>query len=356
MVEILTNQEKAVNKLRSLYLSYGYLSYKMSKFEEYDLYATNKDFLVSDRVITFTDTDGKLLALKPDVTLSILKNAVEGEKQKVYYNENVYRVSGNTSDFKEIMQSGIECIGEVDLYDKYEVIMLAVKSLNLIGGDYLLNLSHLGILTEILSGCDEKFKSHIIKHLSQKNAQGVKNACQIYGREDLAEVLGEISTLYGTIESVTKKLKSLGISGKAIDELNSLNELLCQTEFYDKIRVDLSLTGDMRYYNGLVLKGYISGVSGGILSGGEYGLLAKKMGKNCSAIGFAVYIDLLENYNFQASASDVDILIIYDEKTDIKRLINAINDITNSGKSVRAQKSVGKIRSKEILDLSGGAK
>ncbi len=356
MIEILTNQEKAVNKLRSLYLSYGYLSYKMSKFEEYDLYATNKDFLVSDRVITFTDTDGKLLALKPDVTLSILKNAVEGEKQKVYYNENVYRVSGNTSDFKEIMQSGIECIGEVDLYDKYEVIMLAVKSLNLIGGDYLLNLSHLGILTEILSGCDEKFKSHIIKHLSQKNAQGVKNACQTYGREDLAEVLGEISTLYGTIESVTKKLKSLGISGKAIDELNSLNELLCQTEFYDKIRVDLSLTGDMRYYNGLVFKGYISGVSGGILSGGEYGLLAKKMGKNCSAIGFAVYIDLLENYNFQASASDVDILIIYDEKTDIKRLINTINDITNSGKSVRAQKSVGKIRSKEILDLSGGAK
>lgn len=356
MIEILTNQEKAVNKLRSLYLSYGYLSYKMSKFEEYDLYATNKDFLVSDRVITFTDTDGKLLALKPDVTLSILKNAVEGEKQKVYYNENVYRVSGNTSDFKEIMQSGIECIGEVDLYDKYEVIMLAVKSLNLIGGDYLLNLSHLGILTEILSGCDEKFKSHIIKHLSQKNAQGVKNACQIYGREDLAEVLGEISTLYGTIESVTKKLKSLGVSGKAIDELNSLNELLCQTEFYDKIRVDLSLTGDMRYYNGLVFKGYISGVSGGILSGGEYGLLAKKMGKNCSAIGFAVYIDLLENYNFQASASDVDILIIYDEKSDIKRLINAINDITNSGKSVRAQKSVGKIRSKEILDLCGGAK
>ena len=206
MIEILTNQEKAVNKLRSLYLSYGYLSYKMSKFEEYDLYATNKDFLVSDRVITFTDTDGKLLALKPDVTLSILKNAVEGEKQKVYYNENVYRVSGNTSDFKEIMQSGIECIGEVDLYDKYEVIMLAVKSLNLIGGDYLLNLSHLGILTEILSGCDEKFKSHIIKHLSQKNAQGVKNACQTYGREDLAEVLSEISTLYGTIESVTKNI------------------------------------------------------------------------------------------------------------------------------------------------------
>ena len=66
--------EKAVGLLRELYASYGFTHYKMSKFEEYDLYVKNKDFLVSDNVITFTDTDGKLMALKPDVTLSIIKN------------------------------------------------------------------------------------------------------------------------------------------------------------------------------------------------------------------------------------------------------------------------------------------
>ena len=72
--KVLSGSEKAVYALRSLYTSYGYVQYKMSKFEEYDLYVRNKDFLVSDAVITFTDTDGKLLALKPDVTLSIIKN------------------------------------------------------------------------------------------------------------------------------------------------------------------------------------------------------------------------------------------------------------------------------------------
>ena len=41
--------------LRSLYDRYGYSRYKMNKFEEYDLYADNKDFLVSDNVITFND-------------------------------------------------------------------------------------------------------------------------------------------------------------------------------------------------------------------------------------------------------------------------------------------------------------
>ena len=87
----LSFQEKVIFSLRALYLKYGYGQYKMSKFEEYDLYAKNKDFLISDSVITFTDTNGKLMALKPDVTLSIIKNLNNqtGQLHKLFYNENV---------------------------------------------------------------------------------------------------------------------------------------------------------------------------------------------------------------------------------------------------------------------------
>ena len=70
----LKKEEKVIYSLRSLYGKYGYIPFNMSKFEEYELYVKNKDFLVSDSVITFNDTNGKLLALKPDVTLSIIKN------------------------------------------------------------------------------------------------------------------------------------------------------------------------------------------------------------------------------------------------------------------------------------------
>ena len=92
---VLKNDEKAIFKLRELYSRYGYMRYKVSKFEEYDLYARNKSFLISENILTFTDTDGRLMALKPDVTLSIIKNignASEGV-HKLYYNENVYRTS-----------------------------------------------------------------------------------------------------------------------------------------------------------------------------------------------------------------------------------------------------------------------
>ena len=105
---VLQRNERYVYALRELYFRYGFTPYRMSKFEEYDLYANNKEFLVSDSVITFTDTDGKLMALKPDVSLSIIKNGRNsGEKiNKVYYSESVYRKSGGEGSFKEIMQTG----------------------------------------------------------------------------------------------------------------------------------------------------------------------------------------------------------------------------------------------------------
>ena len=75
-------EEQAVFALRSLYRHYGYTPYKLSRFEEYDLYVRNKDFLVSDQIITFSDGSGRLLALKPDVTLSIVKNAPPGMRRR----------------------------------------------------------------------------------------------------------------------------------------------------------------------------------------------------------------------------------------------------------------------------------
>ena len=147
---ILRSEEKAIFKLRNLYESYGYRPFKMSRFEEYDLYTRNKDFLVSDSIITFTDTNGVLMALKPDVTLSIIKDSTDitGSVKKVYYNENVYRVSKGTQSFKEIMPTGLECIGDVDEYIICETLYLAAKSLESISKDFILDISHMELISE----------------------------------------------------------------------------------------------------------------------------------------------------------------------------------------------------------------
>lgn len=94
-IQSLRRAEAATLRLRGLYESYGYRKYRMGRFEEYSLYAANKSFLLGENVPTFTDLDGRLMALKPDVTLSIAKNtkADKNTCEKVYYLESVYRES-----------------------------------------------------------------------------------------------------------------------------------------------------------------------------------------------------------------------------------------------------------------------
>ena len=162
------SEEQAIFALRALYSKYGYLAFKMSKFEEYELYIRNKDFLVSDRIITFNDTNGKLLALKPDVTLSIVKNN-RGEEQKVYYDESVYRISNHT--YKEIRQIGLERIGDIDTYAIYETLSMAVKSLELISEDFVLDVSHMGVVSAIMDelSVPEAVRADIIECIGEKN-------------------------------------------------------------------------------------------------------------------------------------------------------------------------------------------
>ena len=152
MAERVRKDETVIRSLKRLYRTYGYAPFKVSKFEEYDTYVQNKDFLISDKVITFTDTNGKLLAMKPDVTISIIKNSddTSGVVQKLYYNENVYRVSAGAHAFKEIMQAGLECIGAIDRYLTCEVIMLAVKSLGAISEQFVLDISHMGYVSGLM--------------------------------------------------------------------------------------------------------------------------------------------------------------------------------------------------------------
>ncbi|MBQ2734026.1 MAG: ATP phosphoribosyltransferase regulatory subunit [Clostridia bacterium] len=361
--EILKNDERAVYELRSLFRRYGYLPFKMSKFEEYDLYVKNKDFLISDKVITFSDTNGKLMALKPDVTLSIIKNSEDeaGCKQKVYYNENVYRVSGSTHQFGELMQAGVECIGDIDSYDTFEVISLAAKSLELISPDYVLDICHLGILEALLDACtdDGKLKGEMTALIAEKNVHDLKRLCADNGAEPAAaESLCTLASLYGDMRSVIARLRPLCTTDKAAAALTELEELCAQLEdaaLDKKIRFDFSVVNDMNYYNGTVFCGFVSGICESVLAGGRYDRLLTRMGRKAGAVGFAIYLDLLEGLDRSTDAVDVDVLVLYDEgSTNEARL--AVSALISEGKSVSAQKAIpAKLRYGSLKDIRKGA-
>jgi len=351
------NGEKAIFDLRRIYQKYGYSRYKMSKFEEYDLYVRNKDFLVSENVITFTDTDGRLMALKPDVTLSIVNNATPSENsvQKVYYNENVYRVSKGTQSYKEIMQVGLECIGNVDDYSVFEVLKLAAESLETISEDFVLDISHLGIVESVLDGAglSEKCKKKVLGFMSEKNIHGITAAMAEEGVEN--ETVLKLAGIYGGSEKVYPFLDEIKTEENAdmTENFKKIFSALEEGGFKDKVRIDFSLVSDMKYYNGFVFKGFINGISTGVLTGGQYDKLMQKLGKKCGAIGFAVYLDLLERFEECEKEYDVDTVILYDEKTELSALGSTVKMFSENDKTVLALRQVPeKLRYRQLLKMN----
>ncbi len=355
-------EEKAVFALRSLYSKYGYSQYKMNKFEEYDLYVKNKDFLISDGVITFTDTNGKLMALKPDVTLSIIKNSkdVKGYAEKLYYNENVYRVSKGSKSFKEIMQVGLECIGDIDDYCISEVITLAAKSLKEISSNSVLSVSHLGILSAVLDSINlsDELKSDIIKCIEEKNEHELVKICQQNNVENEAsELIKSIISTYGDCAAVLKKLKTLCTSEKYLSALNQFEGILSlvDDEIMDMIQIDFSVVSDTKYYNGITFKGFVEKIPSSVLSGGQYDSLMRKMSKKSGAIGFAVYLDMLESLKTDDEKFDQDIIILYDDTTDVKALKKLTDKLVLNGNRVSAQRFIPeRLTYRQLIRLKNG--
>ncbi len=367
----LKKSEQMIFDLRAMYAQYGYTQFKIRKFEEFELYVRNKDFLDSVNVITFTDTNGKLMALKPDVTLSVVKNSkdVPGTVQKVYYNENIYRVSRRSHMFEELMQVGIECIGDIDDYNIFEVLMLALKTLRSISPKSILDLSNQDIVSEILSDyhVSDATRTRMLRCLGEKNIHTLRRICQ---ENDVSpggiEVLEKLTRIYGRPETVLPRLRKLLQGGaieepaltrslQAVDDLERIINTFTDMQLRDMIRLDFSVISDMNYYNGLVFNGFIRGIPDCVLSGGQYDRLMQKMKRKSGAIGFGVYMDRLERLLEETADYDIDVLLLYDEQEDINDLNTAVRTLTKAGQTVLAQRRIpDKLAYRKLMKLEKG--
>lgn len=348
--------EQVAFDLRSLYSRYGYTQYKMSKFEEYDLYARNKDFLISENVITFTDLSGKLMALKPDVTLSIVKNSADQTPwvQKLYYNENVYRTAKGAAGFREIMQMGLETLGDLDAYCISEVLELACRSLLTISDAAVLDVSHLGLLRQVMesAGIPKDLQADAAKMIGRKSIHELEALCR--GCDADAATLTALVSLNGKPAAVMFALNNL-LGGKVdADTLDGFAAVIGALEsrgLGDVLNIDFSVVDDMHYYNGFVCKGFVQGLPDSVLSGGQYDKLMKKMHRQSGAMGFAVYLDQLEYLAQPQDDYDVDVVILYGTAAAATAADKAAA-LRAEGKRVLVQKQLpGDLRYCELIDL-----
>ena len=163
---------------------------------------------------------------------------------------------------------------------------------------------------------------------------------------------------YGEPRRAMEKLSALVLcdeAKKALGELREVIEALDASGELAGVNVDFSVTSDMNYYSGIVFRGFIEGIPDGVLSGGSYDKLMKKMGRRARAIGFAVYLDLLARLDTRKKEYDADILLLYGEDASAGEVLRAVSMLSGKGRRVLAAKARPEnIRCRELVIYRNG--
>lgn len=378
-------EEAVMVQLRRLYELFGYRKYKVSNFEEYSLYLQYKSFLSGDKILSFTDLDGRLLALRPDVTLSIIKNAREGETAKAYYLEKVYRESKESNTFKEINQMGLEYMGDVDSYGVAEVVYLARESLAAccsccnMNGEYILELGHMGFVLGLLDKLElnQAEREEVMACLAARSPHRLRALADDMGLSSadrgrllaLLELSGEPEQVLSRAEELCsgrrmqRALAELAEICGALKELGKDKEDEKETDKEDdkedekrgRLRLDLCLLNSREFYDGILLCGYLAGLPRPVLSGGRYDSMMYKLGHDMEALGFALYLDELERLPLPPREFDLDLWLEPEPGAATGELLRAAERLTEEGVSVRVARVLPpELRAARHLRFAGG--
>lgn len=333
-VNFLQKKEQLAFELEQMYHGFGFEKYKMNKFEKYSFYLENENFLNDNRVLTFYDPNGKLLALKPDVTMSIVKSCIASPKKthKIYYNESVFRVPFGSDEFKEIQQIGVEYFGEVDTYETIEILNLATRSLKNINDNFILSISNVAILLTFFEELSLKNsqKNKIINFMQQKNAHDLDKYLKsekIIDNGIFRQLIQLSSDPKTAIETLFKMFPTPKYT-KEIQELKNIIDILVEIVSKENINIDFSQISNTEYYNQLVFVGYVDGFVNPILTGGRYDNLANKMGLDTPcALGFAVDLSVINSKNIEKNTQNIQ----YKNDDNVLHLITKANELFDKG-------------------------
>lgn len=338
-------REQIATDLQHLMAHRGFRHLPMNKFEEYDVYVDNKNFLATDHIVTFTDTTGKLLALKPDNTISIAKrlpNHAFPGFQKFFYRDEVLRFSKENREYHMLDQIGIEIMGDIDMFANIELVDLALESLSIISQQYVLDLSHNGFIHGLLeaAGLGYRGQKRVLTAIHSKSPHSV----QLVLTEEAVdsryhEAILSLLSLTGPFASTLTKAKSLVANKQmehAYEELRELADALRTHPNREQVQLDFSAVGDLDYYNGIVLVGYVKECPQEVLTGGRYDKLLQRMRKQSGAVGFAIALSQLPCQP-APSEYDFDCLIYYTADADTAALLEASKQLTTQGLRVRCE-------------------
>jgi ATP phosphoribosyltransferase regulatory subunit len=254
----------------------------------------------------FTDNDGRLLALRPDVTSAAARAAAtlfaDRERPlRLCYAAQVFRQQpqSHAEWRRESTQIGCELIGANTSVADLEVLMIACEFLRRLNleGDYAITLNDVGIFNGVAErlGLNPTLREEMRQLIDVRNAADLERFLKPYTSAEEGHAFAQLVQLSGKRE--TLELARLVISNQqsreAIDRLESLWNVVDSLGLTHCFEIDLGDVARLDYYTGLTFKIYVKGAGNRVGSGGRYDGLTASFGKAEPAVGFVVDLDAL---------------------------------------------------------------
>jgi ATP phosphoribosyltransferase regulatory subunit len=290
----------------SVFDGWGYEEIATPSVDYYALFERGMGGDEAGRTFRFTDTDGRMLALRPDVTSSVARAAATlfasaARPLRFCYAASVFRQRPRSQAEwrRQGRQLGCELIGAGGADADLEMLFIAAEALGRLGLRYCITLNHVGVFNSVAEQLrlDVEEREGLRRLVDARDAVELESFLAKRGADggDVSPLARRLARLSGKLETL-EEARVVATDGRARDALDALArtwsvvESLGMSELFE---IDLGDVSGLDYYTGLVFKIYAEGAGARVGGGGRYDELTASFGRREPATGFVLDLDAI---------------------------------------------------------------
>lgn len=289
----------------SVFESWSYEEVITPSVDYYDLFEQGMGQTEAQRGFRFTDNDGRLLALRPDVTSSVARIAAtllidRPRPLRFCYAAPVFKQQpqSHAEWRRENTQLGCELIGSNGVNADLEVLRLAADILSRLDlqSNYCITINHVEIFNGIAAqlDLDTPAREQLRRLIDTRDTAELNRFLQNYSGDD-GRAFSQLAQLTGK-RDVLQAAREVIHNDRSLAALNALDALWSEMEscgLQNDFDIDLGDVPSLDYYTGLTLKVFVHGAGASVGRGGRYDGLTGNFGRAEPAIGFVLNLDAL---------------------------------------------------------------
>ena len=289
----------------SVFAAWSYEEVITPSVDYYDLFEQGMGQSEAQRGFRFTDNDGRLLALRPDVTSSVARMAAtllserprplrfcyaapvfrqqpqshaEWRRENTQLGCELIGVGGHAADL-EVLRLATEILSRLDLHSSYCITINNVEIFNGVAAGLNLAAPAREDLRRLIDSRETAELQRFLQNQATDEGRAFLQPTQLTGKQDVIHAARKVITnarsvaALDSLEELWSAIESLGLAG-------------C-------FEIDLSDVSSLDYYTGLSLKVFVHGAGMSVGRGGRYDGLTGNFGRSEPAVGFVLNLDAL---------------------------------------------------------------